>query len=286
MKPAAPATAAPMLVVDDLRVSFPNRDGGRTDAVRGVSFTLRRERLGIVGESGSGKTQTGRAILGLTAPEGRVSAQRLEFNGIDLLRCSARERRELRGGRIAMVLQDPKFSLNPVMSIGDQIVETLRAHSPVAAREAHARALAALAAVHIDDPDRVYGLYPHEVSGGMGQRAMIAMMLIADPDLLIADEPTSALDVTVQLQVLAILDELVSGRGMGLILVSHDLRLVSTFCDRILVMYAGRVVEEVEAGNLAAATHPYTRGLVDCLPRLGEDRHPLPTLDRQPEWSQ
>ena len=282
---APPATTAPMLVVDDLRVSFPNRDSGRTDAVRGVSFTLGRERLGIVGESGSGKTQTGRAILGLTAPEGRVSAQRLEFNGIDLLRCSARERRELRGGRIAMVLQDPKFSLNPVMSIGDQVVETLRAHSPVAAREAHARALAALAAVHIDDPDRVYGLYPHEVSGGMGQRAMIAMMLIADPDLLIADEPTSALDVTVQLQVLAILDELVSVRGMGLILVSHDLKLVSTFCDRILVMYAGRVVEEVEAGNLAAATHPYTRGLVDCLPRLGEDRHPLPTLDRQPEWA-
>ena len=285
MTTAAPATAAPMLVVDDLRVSFPNRDSGRTDAVRGVSFTLGRERLGIVGESGSGKTQTGRAILGLTAPEGRVSAQRLEFNGIDLLRCSARERRELRGGRIAMVLQDPKFSLNPVMSIGEQIVETLRAHSPVAAREARTRALAALAAVHIDDPDRVYGLYPHEVSGGMGQRAMIAMMLIADPDLLIADEPTSALDVTVQLQVLAILDELVSVRGMGLILVSHDLGLVSTFCDRILVMYAGRVVEEVEAGNLAAATHPYTRGLVDCLPRLGEDRHPLPTLDRQPEWA-
>jgi len=285
MTTAAPATAAPMLVVDDLRVSFPNRDGGMTDAVRGVSFTLGRERLGIVGESGSGKTQTGRAILGLTAPEGRVSAQRLEFNGIDLLRCSARERRALRGGRIAMVLQDPKFSLNPVMSIGEQIVETLRAHSPVATREARARALAALAAVHIDDPDRVYGLYPHEVSGGMGQRAMIAMMLIADPDLLIADEPTSALDVTVQLQVLAILDELVSVRGMGLILVSHDLKLVSTFCDRILVMYAGRVVEEVEAGNLAAATHPYTRGLVDCLPRLGEDRHPLPTLDRQPEWA-
>ena len=279
MTTAAPATAAPMLVVDDLRVSFPNRDGGMTDAVRGVSFTLGRERLGIVGESGSGKTQTGRAILGLTAPEGRVSAQRLEFNGIDLLRCSARERRELRGGRIAMVLQDPKFSLNPVMSIGEQIVETLRAHSPVATREARARALAALAAVHIDDPDRVYGLYPHEVSGGMGQRAMIAMMLIAD-------EPTSALDVTVQLQVLAILDELVSVRGMGLILVSHDLRLVSTFCDRILVMYAGRVVEEVEAGNLAAATHPYTRGLVDCLPRLGEDRHPLPTLDRQAEWAE
>ncbi len=285
MNPAASAALPPLLVVDDLRVSFPNRDGGRTDAVRGVSFTLGRERLGVVGESGSGKTQTGRAILGLTAPEGRVSARRLEFNGIDLLRCTGRERRELRGGRIAMVLQDPKFSLNPVMSIGEQIVETLRAHSQVAAREARARALAALEAVQIDDPERVYKLYPHEVSGGMGQRAMIAMMLIANPDLLIADEPTSALDVTVQLQVLAILDELVARRGMGLILVSHDLRLVSTFCDRILVMYAGRVVEEVEAGNLAAATHAYTRGLVDCLPRLGEDRHPLPTLDRQPEWA-
>ena len=275
-----------MLVVDDLRVSFPNRDGGMTEAVRGVSFALGRERLGIVGESGSGKTQTGRAILGLTAPEGRVSAKRLAFNGVDLLHCSPRQRRELRGGRIAMVLQDPKFSLNPVMSIGDQIVETLRAHSRVSARDARTRALASLEAVHIDDPLRVYKLYPHEVSGGMGQRAMIAMMLIANPDLLIADEPTSALDVTVQLQVLAILDELVARRGMGLIFVSHDLRLVSTFCDRILVMYAGRVVEEVEAGNLAAATHPYTRGLVECLPRLGEDRHPLPTLDRQPEWAQ
>jgi peptide/nickel transport system ATP-binding protein len=283
---AASTTHEPMLVVDDLRVSFPNRDGARTEAVRGVSFTLSRERLGIVGESGSGKTQTGRAILGLTAPEGRVSARRLAFNGVDLLNCPPRQRRELRGGRIAMVLQDPKFSLNPVMCIGEQIVETLRAHSPVSAREARARALAALEAVRIDDPDRVYKLFPHEVSGGMGQRAMIAMMLIADPDLLIADEPTSALDVTVQLQVLAILDELVARRGMGLIFVSHDLRLVSTFCDRILVMYAGRVVEEVEAGNLAAATHPYTRGLLECLPRLGEDRHPLPTLDRRPEWSQ
>jgi len=280
------ASPSPLLVVDDLRVSFPTRDGGRTEAVRGVSFTLGRERLGIVGESGSGKTQTGRAILGLTAPEGRVSARRLDFGGVDLLRCTAGQRRELRGGRIAMVLQDPKFSLNPVMAIGDQIVETLRAHARVSAHEARTRALASLEAVRIDDPERVYRLYPHEVSGGMGQRAMIAMMLIADPDLLIADEPTSALDVTVQLQVLAILDELVARRGMGLILVSHDLRLVSTFCDRILVMYAGRIVEEVEAGNLAGATHPYTRGLVECLPRLGEDRHPLPTLERKAEWAE
>lgn len=278
-------SATPLLVVEDLRVSFPRRDGGMTEAVRGVSFTLGRERLGIVGESGSGKSQTGRAIMGLTAPEGRISAKRLEFAGMDLLHCAPAERRALRGGRVAMVLQDPKFSLNPVMTIGAQIVETLQVHSRVPASEAKKRALAALESVRIDDPARVFKLYPHEVSGGMGQRAMIAMMLIADPDLLIADEPTSALDVTVQLQVLSILDTLVAERGMGLILVSHDLRLVSTFCDRILVMYAGRVVEELEAGGLANARHPYTRGLMACLPQLGASTHPLATLDRKPEWA-
>ena len=285
MKVATDSKQAPVLVVDDLRVSFPNRDGGLTEAVRGVSFALGRERLGIVGESGSGKSQTGRAILGLTAPEGLVSAKRLEFHGVDLLRCSPQQRREMRGGRIAMVLQDPKYSLNPVMTIGAQVVETLQAHTKISAKEARAKAMAALVAVQIDQPERVYGLYPHEVSGGMGQRAMIAMMLIANPELLIADEPTSALDVTVQLQVLAILDALVVQRGMGLIFISHDLRLVSTFCDRILVMYAGKIVEEVSAGGLSDATHPYTRGLLNCLPRLGDGRHPLPTLDRQPEWA-
>ena len=275
----------PLLVVEDLRVAFPGRDGVMLEAVRGVSFTLGRERLGIVGESGSGKSQTGRAILGLTAPEGRISAQRLEFSGVDLLNCPPSQRRALRGGRIAMVLQDPKFSLNPVMTIGAQIVETLQAHTRVSSGEAKKRALAALESVHIDNPERVCKLYPHEVSGGMGQRAMIAMMLIAEPDILIADEPTSALDVTVQLQVLSILDALVAERGMGLILVSHDLRLVSSFCDRILVMYAGRVVEELAAGGLADAKHPYTRGLMACLPQLGVSTHPLATLDRRPEWA-
>lgn len=280
-----PVHQEPMLVVDDLRVSFPSRDGGWVEAVRGVSFTLGRERLGIVGESGSGKSQTGRAILGLTVPEGRVSAKRLAFNGVDLQHCSPKQRRELRGGRVAMVLQDPKFSLNPVMTIGKQIMETLQAHAAVSSKQAKVKALQALASVQIDDPQRVFGLYPHEVSGGMGQRAMIAMMLIAEPDMLIADEPTSALDVTVQLQVLSILDALVVQRGMGLIFISHDLRLVSTFCDRILVMYAGKVVEELQAGGLAHAKHPYTQGLLNCLPRLGDNRHPLPTLSRQPEWA-
>ncbi len=281
----ATVAVRPLLTVDGLCVAYPGRDGAMTEVVREVSFTLGRERLGIVGESGSGKSQTGRAILGLTAPGGRVSARTLEFDGIDLLHCAPAQRRALRGGRIAMVLQDPKYSLNPVMTLGDQIVETLRAHQPVSRRAARGRMLDALAQVQIDDPGRVAALYPHEVSGGMGQRAMIAMMLIAGPELLIADEPTSALDVTVQLEVLAILDRLVADRGMGLILISHDLRLVSSFCDRVLVMYAGRVVEQIESGRLDQAQHPYTRGLLSCLPQLDAPRHPLPTLQRRPEWA-
>jgi len=252
--------------------------------VRDVSFTLGKERLGIVGESGSGKSQTGRAILGLSAPEARVSAQQLLFDGVDLLHCPPAQRRSLRGGRIAMVLQDPKYSLDPVMTLGAQIVETLLAHQSVTAALAWQQALASLAAVGIEDPERVARLFPHEVSGGMGQRAMIAMMLIAGPELLIADEPTSALDVTVQLQVLGILDRLVSERCMGLIFISHDLRLVSSFCDRVLVMYAGRVVEEIAATELHRAQHPYTQGLLQCLPRLGQTQRPLPTLQRQASW--
>ncbi|PDT42220.1 MULTISPECIES: ABC transporter ATP-binding protein [Sinorhizobium] len=273
-----------LLTVEDLRVRFPTRTGV-VEAVRGVSFTLARERLGIVGESGSGKSQTGRAIMGLTPPHAEVTAKRLAFDGIDLLSAPPKLRRDLRGKRIAMILQDPKYSLNPVMSIGRQIVETLQRHEKVGRAEARKRALDMLAAVQIRDPARVFDLYPHEVSGGMGQRAMIAMMLVAGPELLIADEPTSALDVTVQLEVLSILDRLVAERGMGLIFVSHDLRLVSSFCDRVLVMYAGRIVEEIAASDLGNAKHPYTQGLLNCMPAIGTDRHPLPVLDRKPEWA-
>ena len=273
-----------LLTVENLKVRYPTRTGV-IEAVRGVSFTLGRERLGIVGESGSGKSQTGRAIMGLTPPHGLVTADKLNFSGIDLLSISAKERRSLRGKRIAMVLQDPKYSLDPVMTIGRQITETLRTHEKVSKAEARDRALAMLEAVQIRDPSRVYDLHPHEVSGGMGQRVMIAMMLIAGPELLIADEPTSALDVTVQLDVLRIMDKLVSERGMGLIFVSHDLRLVSSFCDRVIVMYAGKVVEELKASELNNAQHPYTRGLLNCMPVIGENRHPLPVLDRKPEWA-
>jgi peptide/nickel transport system ATP-binding protein len=273
-----------LLEVDDLRVTFPTRTG-LIEAVRGVSFSLGRERLGIVGESGSGKSQTGRAIMGLTPPQAEVTAKKLAFDGIDLLAASPRDRRALRGKRIAMILQDPKYSLDPVMSIGRQIVETLRTHEKVGKAEARDRALAMLEAVQIRDPARVFDLHPHEVSGGMGQRAMIAMMLIAGPEMMIADEPTSALDVTVQLDVLGILDRLVSERGMGLIFISHDLRLVSSFCDRVIVMYAGKVVEQLAASELGRAQHPYTRGLLNCMPKIGADRHPLPVLDRKPEWA-
>jgi peptide/nickel transport system ATP-binding protein len=271
-----------ILNVEDLRIAFPSRQGP-VEVVRGVTFALGRERLGIVGESGSGKSQTGRAILGLTP--GRVTASRLEFEGTDLRNASPATWRRLRGRRMSMVMQDPKFSLNPVMTIGRQIVEAGR-RGGVSRPEARDRAMAMLEAVQIRDPGRVFDAYPHELSGGMGQRAMIAMMLVGEPDLLIADEPTSALDVTVQLEVLGILDRLVQDRGMGLIFISHDLRLVSSFCDRVLVMYAGRMVEEIAAVDLQRAEHPYTRGLLNCLPTIEGGRHPLPTLSREASWAE
>ena len=271
-----------LLTVDDLRIAFPSRQGP-VEVVRGVSFTLGRERLGIVGESGSGKSQTGRAILGLTPPPGKATAKTLDFDGIDLRNATPARWRSLRGIRISMIMQDPKFSLNPVMTIGRQLIESARRTS--ARAEAKDRAMAMLEAVQIRDPARVFNAYPHELSGGMGQRAMIAMMLITEPDLLIADEPTSALDVTVQIEVLRILDRLVTDRGMGLIFISHDLRLVASFCDRVLVMYAGRVVEEVQASDLTRAKHPYTQGLFKCLPRIEGGTRPLPTLQRDAGWA-
>ncbi len=276
---------APMLTVRDLRVTFETRRGP-FEAVRGISFDVGRERVGIVGESGSGKSMTGRAILGLVRPPGRVEASALAFDGTDLRGLSERQLRRFRGRRISMVMQDPKYSLNPVMRVEKQIAEALRVHGRLSAADIRARSLAILEEVRIRDPERVLGAYPHELSGGMGQRVMIAMMLISEPELLIADEPTSALDVTVQLDVLRILDDLVRDRGMGLIFISHDLRLVSTFCDRVLVMYRGRIVEEIEARRLHEATHPYTQGLLNCLPRIGGAKGDLPALERQAAWSE
>ncbi len=274
-----------LLEVQNLRVTF-DTETGPVHAVRGVSFALGRERLGIVGESGSGKTMTGRSVLRLIRPPGRIEADRMEFDGQDLMRASERDMRALRGKRIGMVMQDPKYSLNPVMNVGEQLTEGLRRRDGLGRTDARAKAIAALEAVQIRDPERVMAAFPHELSGGMGQRVMIAMMLIPEPDLLIADEPTSALDVTVQAEVLSILDRLVRDRGMGLIFISHDLRLVGRFCDRVLVMYKGKVVEELEAKNLMQARHPYTQGLLNCLPRIGGARGPLPGLDRSGDWAQ
>jgi peptide/nickel transport system ATP-binding protein len=271
------------LIVDNLWVRYPT-PARVIEAVRGVSFALGREKLGIVGESGSGKSTVGRAILRLVPAPGVVSAKRLIFEGIDLLSADEATLRAVRGRRITMVMQDPKFSLNPVMTVGRQIREAYRAHGGSSRAEARRRALAMLAAVKIRDPERVYHCYPHEVSGGMGQRVMIAMMLVADPEILIADEPTSALDVTVQMQILAILDDLVRERGLGLIFISHDLNLVASFCDRVLIMYAGRVVEECLASELHRAQHPYTRGLLAALPHVDRPPGPLPVLERDPTW--
>lgn len=273
-----------LLEVENLWVRFPTRQG-IFDAVRGVSFTLERERLGIVGESGSGKSMTGRAILRLIRKPGMVEADAIRLEGRNLLDLTEPEMRKVRGQKISMVMQDPKFSLNPVMTIGDQIMEAYLLHNNTSKAQARAKAIAMLEAVSIRDPERVMRAYPHEMSGGMGQRIMIAMMLIPDPQILIADEPTSALDVSVQRQVLDIMDGLVKERGMGLIFISHDLNLVSEFCDRVLIMYAGRIVEVCDADKLHQAKHPYTQGLLNSLPRLDQPKKHLEVLKRDDAWA-
>lgn len=272
----------PILTVENLSIHY---RGTPKPAVRNVSFTLGRERLGIVGESGSGKSTVGRALLRLL-PTAEITADRMTFKDIDLLRASEKDMLHVRGAQMSMILQDPKFSLNPIQRCGDQITEAYLTHNKCPKREARARTLEMLEAVQIRDPERVYGLYPHEVSGGMGQRIMIATMLLTNPSLVIADEPTSALDVTVRLQVLGILDALVRDKGIGLIMISHDLNLVRNFCDRVLIMYAGQVVESLKASELDQAQHPYSRGLLAAQPRIGGDRSALPVLQRRPEWSE
>ncbi len=273
----------PLIDVKDLTIRFETPQ--RTfDAVRGVSFTIGREKVGIVGESGSGKSQTGRALLKLTPKVATISADHMRFKDNDLLAASEKDMRKIRGNRISMILQDPKYSLNPLMRIGQQIVEAYRLHHRSPKAEARVKALAMLEAVQIRDPERVFKLFPHEVSGGMGQRIMIAMMLIPEPDLIIADEPTSALDVTVRRQVLTILDELVTRRGTGLMFISHDLNLVASFCDRVLVMYAGRIMEDLPARDLGKAQHPYTQALLQSLPRLDAEADELKVPVRDPSW--
>jgi len=274
---------SPIVEVRDLRVAFPSRRGP-VEVVKGLSFSAGRERLGIVGESGSGKSLTARAILKLLPGTARIQATAISYRDKDILNATEATMRSLRGRDISMITQDPRFSLNPVHTVGRQVRESYQLHTGCSRAEARLKALEMLEAVHIRDPQRVYRLYPHEVSGGMGQRIMIAMMLAPSPGLLIADEPTSALDVTVRLEVLAIIDRLLADRHMAFILISHDLELVRAFCDRVLIMYAGRCVEALAAAELPRARHPYSRALLEAAPRLGDDRSVLPSLERRPEW--
>jgi len=273
-----------MLVeIENLCIAF-GHGTERVDAVRGVNLQIGREKFAIVGESGSGKSLTARSLMQLLPGNAQVSADVLRFDGIDLRGASEKILRQIRGKRVGFILQDPKYSLNPVMTIGKQIAEAWREHKGGSRKAAMQAAIGLLEQVKIRDAASVATRYPHEVSGGMGQRVMIAMMLAPDPELLIADEPTSALDATVQAEILKLIDELVSARGMGLILISHDLPLVSHFCDRVAVMYAGRVVELLEAHALQQAQHPYTRGLLACLPSLRHPRARLPVLQREAAW--
>ncbi|MGE7368654.1 ABC transporter ATP-binding protein [Neorhizobium sp. NPDC001467] len=273
-----------MLVeINNLHIGFESRIGF-TPAVKGVSMKLGTEKLGIVGESGSGKSLTARALMKLLPKQARVQADKLEFDGIDIQSASEKQMRTIRGKRAGFILQDPKYSLNPVKTIGSQVAEAWRTHKGGSKRAALEAAINLLEMVKIRDPKKVAASYPHEVSGGMGQRVMIAMMLAPDPELLIADEPTSALDATVQAEILRLIEELVSERGMGLLLISHDLPLVSHFCDRVAVMYSGHVMEELKASELLSAQHPYTRGLLNCMPSLIHLKERLPVLTRDPEW--
>jgi peptide/nickel transport system ATP-binding protein len=268
-RPAADA-AGPLLVVDDLRTTI-HTQRGDLRAVDGVSLTLARgETLGIVGESGSGKSVLGRTIMGLhttgptTTIEGRVT-----FDGQDVHSLSAGQLRELWGGRIGMVFQDPMTALNPVKKIGTHLTETLRKHRGLGRSAARARAIELLVQVGIPDPKRRIDQFPHEMSGGMRQRVVIAMALANEPDLLIADEPTTALDVTVQRQILDLLDRLQDELGMAVVLISHNLGVVAGRADRVAVMYAGRIVETAEADSLFRAPHhPYAEALLAAIPRL------------------
>ena len=266
-----------LLDVSNLRISFPAA-AGRVAPVDGVSFGIARgETLALVGESGSGKSLTSLALLQLLPDAGRIEpGSTARLGNLDLLALRGEALRQVRGRRIGMVFQDPAASLNPVLTIGDQISETIRAHFPLSSREARDRTEHLLAEVGLRDGTARYGSYPHQLSGGMRQRVMIAIALAAEPELLIADEPTSALDVTVQAQILALLDRLKQAHGMAMLLITHDLGVVAGRADRVAVMYAGQIVEEAPTTRLfSRPAHPYTCGLLASLPRLHGPKQPL-----------
>jgi peptide/nickel transport system ATP-binding protein len=260
-----------VLQVENLRVSFPAGNGGRVYPVDGVSFTLARgQTLALVGESGCGKSLTSLALLRLIPSPGRVEdSSTIRLGDTDVLALRGEALRRIRGRRIGMVFQDPMTSLNPVFTVGDQIAEGVRAHFDVSRAEARRRALRLLQEVGIPDPAARLDAYPHQLSGGMRQRVMIAIALSAEPEILVADEPTTALDVTVQAQILEVLDRLRDSHGMAVLLITHDLGIVAGRADRVAVMYAGQIVEEAPTTSLfARPSHPYTQGLFASIPRI------------------
>jgi peptide/nickel transport system ATP-binding protein len=267
------AAGEPLLRVENLHVEFPTEDGV-VKAVDGISYELGRGRtLGIVGESGSGKTVAVLSVLGLTRAQGAKAEGRILFEGRDLLSLSEGELRGIRGNEIAMIFQDPSSALHPLYRVGAQIVEAVRAHQDVSKAKARERTIELLGIVGIPDPGRRVDDYPHEFSGGMRQRAMIAMALANEPKLLIADEPTTALDVTVQAQILALLERLRTELGMAILIVTHDIGVVAEMADEIAVMYAGRIVETATAETLLKSPeHPYTWGLLRSIPTLDGPR--------------
>ncbi len=273
----------PLLSVHDLRTHFYTRNGIYR-AVDGVSFSIERgETLGIVGESGSGKSVTCYSIMGLIPqPPGRIVSGTAMFDGVDLLHCSPAEARAIRGKRVAMIFQDPMTSLNPYLRVSEQLIEPLLIHEKISHRDALSRALAMLDAVGINDAAKRIHYYPHEFSGGMRQRVMIAMALITKPEVLIADEPTTALDVTVQAQILELIKKMQRELGMAVVFITHDLGVVSGLCDRVQVMYAGRIVETADTRTLFhAPRHPYTRALQRSIPALqskGVELYTIPGL--------
>ena len=264
------AAAAPLLEVVDLQTHF-DTVAGTVRAVDGVSWRLDAgETLGIVGESGCGKSVSALSILRLVPTPPARHGGRVRLRGADLLRLDERGMRAIRGNRISMIFQEPMTSLNPVLSIGRQIAETVAVHGQASGRVARERAIEMLRLVQIAEPERRVDEYPHQLSGGMRQRVMIAMALACRPDILIADEPTTALDVTVQAQIFDLLRDLQREKGTAILLITHDMGAVAEMADRVMVMYAGRVIEQGSAGQvLSQPAHPYTRGLIECLPELG-----------------
>ncbi|MBW7882769.1 MAG: ABC transporter ATP-binding protein [Caldilineaceae bacterium] len=271
--------ASPLLQVEDLCITFYTEDGP-LPAVDHVSFTLNEgEVLGIVGESGAGKSQTARALLRLIQPPGKIIGGRVIFRGQDLLALDELQMRDVRGGQISMIFQEPTASLNPIKSIGDQISRVVRLHKGLPAEEARRLAVEMLHKVNISSPEERLDQYPYQFSGGMCQRVAIAMALACSPTLLIADEPTTALDVTVQAQIMDLLEQLRTETNMAIILISHDLRLVTDFCDKILVMYGGRAMEYGPTRQVdETPMHPYTRGLAAALPALDDEGRRLATI--------